>query len=610
MKFDLEYNARSLAPTDVARSFIPPEPSFGKLFSKNHALIVGPRGSGKTTLLKMLTVRALQHWDHPEAAEYARQITFNAAFIPADIAWGKQIEALDLNDGESERQEAAFVLHCVRGLVRAMREAIELGRSEAISDHVRHLAVNMTSATEAEFAVIASKILQVEPLLPTTLGLEIGLERELNRAAISDVGRFSHSTLPTIISALVTAFNGLATGDERRWALLVDELEIAPTKVKQFLLSGVRGFDERIIVKLAMAPYMEDAQFGESPTSPHPLHDYQTIPLTYSNKSDAEQFTKILIKSTFQRLGFEVNYPEEIFQRPKNAGFGYARPNMSREKRIPDEFISLARKDESFANYLDATGVLEKDYKFSENRVAQDIRKVIPIVVARDYYVRRFDVERRVATIRARKSYGLYTGYPSVAEITEGNPRAILTLVTPLAQEQHLRALNNSKIGPISTGSQANAIRRVELLLSSLLQVIPLDMPGFDKGKGLLDFIDQIGHAFESRLLKGPFKADYVGTFRLDLDASDEVKSAVGKALNAGALIHVPSPGGSSDTLLRGLAGQRFRVSYALAPRYSLLLTLGDFIWLSTLLRDAENAEVMAAQSSLFHDGAPDEHTN
>lgn len=607
MKFDVEYNARSLGPSDVARSFIPPEPSFGKLFSKNHALLVGPRGSGKTTLLKMLTVRALQHWDHPEAGAYARQITFNSAFIPADIAWGKQIEALDAGEREFGRQEAAFVLHCVRGLVRAMREAMDLGRSGDIQQHVQHLAIKMAPEREAEFVVVAAKVLQVEPLLPTLLGLEIGLEAELNRAATSEVGRFSHLTLPTIISTLVTTFNGLAGTDERRWALLIDELEIAPTRVRQFLLSGVRGFDERIIVKLAMAPYMEDAQFGSSPKSPHPLHDYQTIPLTYSNKNDAAQFTKALIRTTFQRLGFDISYPEEIFRKPKNAGFGYARPNSSREKRIPDEFISLAQKDDSFAEYLSERGILRNDYKFSENRVAQDIRKVVPIVVARDYYLRRFESKRGVGLTRPRKSYGLYTGYPSVAEITEGNPRAILTLVTPLAQEQHLRAVSREKLGAISTGSQANAIRRVELLLTSLLQVIPLDLAGFDEGRGLLDFVDQIGRAFESRLVKGPFRTDYVGTFRLDLDAPVDLMSAVGKALNAGALIHVPSPGGSSDTLLRGLAGQRFRISYALAPRYSLLLTLGDYIWLSSLLRDAENAERIAAQSSLFDEDMPDD---
>lgn len=607
MRFDLEYNARSLPPNEVARSFIPPEPSFGKLFSKNHALIVGPRGSGKTTLLKMLTVRALQHWQHSEAADYAKQISFNAAFIPADIAWGKQIEALDDDIAVHVRREAAFVLHCIRGIIRAMREAVDLGRLVDAPDHVVHLSVPMSEEQESQFVALASASLGIEPLLPSLLGLEIGVETALNRVAKDGLDQFSHATLPSLISTLVTSFNGISGDLDRRWALLVDELEIAPTKVKKFLLSGVRSFDERIIVKLAMAPYMEDAQFGASPIAPHALHDFQTIPLTYSNKNDAAHFTKALIAKTFERLGFDANYLSDLLENPAKGGFGHRRFVEGSGNRIPAEFYSLAEKDESFSRYLSKKGILKDSYSFSENKVAQDIRKVLPIVIARDYYVLNFNYAKGISHIRSRKSYAAYTGYPTIAEITEGNPRAILTLVTPLAQELHLNAIEGRKPRPVTTGTQANAIRRVELLLTSLLQVIPLDVGGFEAGKGLLDFVDQIGHALEAKLLKGRFHTDYVGTIRLDIDASKEITRAVGMALNAGALIHVPSPGGSSDSLLRGLAGQRFRLSYALAPKYSLLLTLGEPIWLSSLFRENENEDFAAAQASFFDESKTDD---
>lgn len=601
MKFDVEYNARSLAPRDVAKSFIPPEPNFGKLFSKNSALIVGPRGSGKTTLLKMLTLRALQHWEHEDAPSYARQVSFNSAFIPADLAWGSQIRALDESSDElPSRCEAAFVLHCIRGLIRAMREAVELGRMSQIPDHVKHLAAELSKKDEASFAQVASESLAIEPILPTLLGVEIGVENSLNQAPGGDLERFSYEVLPSLISTLVTAFNGLIGDDTRRWALLIDELEIAPTRVKQFLLSGVRGFDERIILKLAMAPYMEDAQFGKDPKSPHPIHDYQTIPLTYSNKSDAAQFTRALVQRTFHRLGLEIDRVEDVFQRPPEGGFGGPRAATNKRDSLPKEFSELAKKDESFADFLRDKGILKPGYEFVEARVASDVRKTLPIVMARNFYLREFRRSEGIGSTRPRKSYGLYTGYPSIIEVTEGNPRAILTLITPLAQEQLIKAAKHEKLEAISAGSQAEAIRRVELLLTSLLQVIPLDLQGFDRDKGLLDFVDKIGEAFENRLIKGPFKADYVGTFRLDLDAPKDVVNAVGKALNAGALIHVPMTGGSSDSLLRGLQGQRFRISYALAPRHSLLLTLGDFVWLSNLTGRVELSEQGTAQSSFF----------
>jgi hypothetical protein len=243
--------------------------------------------------------------------------------------------------------------------------------------------------------------------------------------------------------------------------------------------------------------------------------------------------------------------------------------------------------------------LLSPSYQFNENNIAQDIRKVLPIVVARNYYLRRFEGNHVVAN-RSRKTHSLYAGYPSIVEITEGNPRAILTCVGPLAQEYRDALAKAEGFTPVSRSLQTKAIRRVELLLTSLLQVVPLDLGGFESAKGLLDFVDQIGRAFEDRLLKKPFSTDYVSTFLLDDNVSRSVVSAVGKALNAGAIIHVPHPDSGPDALLRGLRGQRFRLSYALAPRYRLLLTLGDRVSLSKLLLEMRGLDIGEAQRTLF----------
>jgi hypothetical protein len=126
-------------------------------------------------------------------------------------------------------------------------------------------------------------------------------------------------------------------------------------------------------------------------------------------------------------------------------------------------------------------------------------------------------------------------------------------------------------------------------------------------GKGLLDFVDQIGRAFEDRLIKGPFVTDYVGTFVLDANVTEPVEAAVGKALNAGAIVHVPHPGSGPDAVLRGLRGQRFRLSYALAARYRLLLTLGDRVNLSKLLLEMRGVHLDNTQKMLFEDGTDDQ---
>lgn len=597
MSIQLEYNARSMPPADVAKSFIPPEAHFVSLISRNHTLLLGPRGSGKTTLLKMLTLRALTEWTHPRAIEFSGQVSFNSAFVPADIAWGKQIDALEVLDFKAHRKEAAFVIHTLRALVHAMREAAELDSGSA-PDHLRHLAVKMTPSQQESFAKVISENLAIRPVLNSLLGVELALEAKLDSINAGEVDQaFSVEAFPSKISLVISAFNGLTGNDDRRWGLLFDELEIAPTSIKSFLLSGIRGFDERVLVKLAMAPYMDDVAFERTPASPQPFHDYQTIQLSYPNKEDAIQFSLELFTNTFSRLGFTVSSIPAVFQSPGNeASFG--RRGRKRHT-IPQEFKSLADKDDSFRKYVLEKRLFSAEYKFSENSFAQDIRKVLPIVVARDYYLRRFEQGRIIAN-RSRKSHSLYTGYPSIVEITEGNPRAILTLVGPMAQDYRELAGRTNSISAISTTSQTQAIRRVELLLTSLLQVIPLDLGGFEAGKGLLDFVDQIGRGFEDRLLKRPFTADYVGTFMLDDNVTPAVVSAVGKALNAGAIIHVPQPEGGPDSLLRGLKGQRFRISYALASRYRLLLTLGDRVNLSKLLLEMRGLRLPETQKSLF----------
>ncbi|MDQ7251452.1 ORC-CDC6 family AAA ATPase [Dongia sedimenti] len=606
MSYELEYNARSVPPAEVAASFVPPEPHFSRLLARGHTLLVGPRGSGKTTLLKMLTVKALRNWRHAEAKVFSRAIKYNAAFVQADIAWSKQIESLDALSFDPRRKEAAFVLHSLRALIHAMREAIDLGRSES-PGHIAHLGARLDAHQEENLVEIISNGLGVTPVITSMLGVEVSLEAKLNDINSGQPdSSYSVESFPSKVSLAIAAFNGITGDDDRRWALLFDELEIAPKRIKSFLLSGLRSFDQRVIVKLAMAPYMEDAGFEKTATSPHPLHDYNTISLTYANKDEASKFSAALFASAFERFGFQVNDWSKIFQTPSSSNFGRNRRIRKRDG-LPLEFLSLARKDSSFARFVQDRNLLSSNYKFSDENNAQDIRKVLPIVIARDYYLRKFEGTRVVAE-RSRKSQELYAGFPSIMEITEGNPRAILTLIGPLARNYRMAIETDDRMSPISVAEQSSAISRVELLLTSLLQVIPFDIPGFNQQKGLLDFVDKIGRAFEDRLLRRPFSTDYLSTFVLDSNLTPTVMTAFGRALNAGAFIHVPNKDGGSDSLLRGFLGQRFRLSYALAPRYRLLLTLGDRINLSRLLIESQGIDISIQQPMLFREEGGDDH--
>ena len=175
---------------------------------------------------------------------------------------------------------------------------------------------------------------------------------------------------------------------------------------------------------------------------------------------------------------------EVMFELPGGAA-KFGRRTQQKRRGVPDEFRALALKDEFFRKYVQERNIFSPNYKFDETNIAQDIRKVLPIVVARNYYLRRFE-GLHVVYNRSRKTHALYTGYPSIVEITEGNPRAILTCVGPLAQEYQDNLQKADGFVQVSQSLQSKAIRRVELLLTSLLQVVPLDLGGFEAGKGLL----------------------------------------------------------------------------------------------------------------------------
>jgi len=594
---EIEYNARSISPTELARSFIPPHPHFEKLLSNNHTLVVGPRGSGKTTLLKMLTVRGLKGWTQASANDIADKVKFNAAFIPADIAWGGQLDALDDLGGRSRRKEAAFYAHTIRALVFAMRDAVELGKG-GCPDHLKHLAATMSADQESAFVSLVAGDLGVRPQLLSLLGLELAIEQKLNGINAAPVeSLWSVETLPSSLRLLISAFNGLIGHDERRWALLFDELEIAPTAIKRFLIGSIRSFDERIIIKLAMAPFVEDAGFDVSATSPYALHDFSTVLLTYANKEDAKTFTNNLTRVTFERFGIRTSSLPNFFERPPEArGFGRQLQRQS-PRTTPHEFADLEQKDKSFAEFMRNRGPTNTAEAATEDEWAQDVRKILPIVILRNYYLKSF--RDRASSDRSRKSYSLYTGFPSILEVTEGNPRAILTMIGPMAQSFVAENTNSRSVRQITTATQNEGIRRVEFLLTSLLRVIPVDIAPISKD-GLLGFIDRLGRSFSDKVLKAAFSADYLGSFVVDDTMPPAIIRAIGRGLNAGALVHVPWPDGGQDSLLRGLRGQRFRLSYALAPRYRLLLTLGGHITLSKLLSSPNDPALVSMQGSLF----------
>lgn len=598
------FNARNLSPDQVARRFIPPD-HFDDLVLRRHSLVVGPRGSGKTTLLKMLQLPALASWHHPEADRYREAIDFTGVFVAADVSWRAQLEALGQRALSPEITRvlglAAFTTHVLIALLETMQDCTnsELRSMPTLRRHY----IDLTKELEATLVSQLSTNWKLVPLIGSLHGLKLALRNRLSE--ISELGRreaargeekasetlsdrdFIHLGFLEAVIFGVEAFNYLAGNPRRKWALLFDELEIAPAEIRQALFRALRSTDSRLIFKLSLSPYHEDAELLQSSTSAMSGDDYQSIELWYPRKEEGYPFCESLLQSMLKDLGCQVVGPHDIFGSSEfDAGEEGRELHTSAYRpgtRVHKRFRYLAARDATFRQYLTDNDIdVDAMHKLSETVRAGLVRKITSIVAVREAY------RSGGATERSRKNPKLYTGSRALFAITEGNPRWFIGLMGELLRRY-------SETGKkVARPVQARAVSAASSRFRALLRTIPftLSSPATQKlslgARGLLSLLDAIGEAFHDNVVLKDFTAEPVLSFTVDSVTAQDLLQALGRALNAGAIILIPDE--RSETLVSSLRGKRFRLSYLLAPEYGIPLTLGRELSLSGLLRPAKDA--------------------
>lgn len=606
------FNARNLSPRQVAQTFIPPA-HFDDLILRRHSLVIGPRGSGKTTLLKMLQLPALAAWKHPAADRYRSRVDFTGVFVPTDVSWGAQIEALGHRDLPRQLAtalgSAAFTTHVLIALVDAMRDcsSVEVGETPSLAGQF----VQLSRAKEASLVACVATSWRLKPAINNLQGLKLSLRTRL--IEIAEIARretgegdralerlrlheYLHLGFLESTSAAIDVFNDIISQPERRWGLLFDELEIAPKDIRQILLKSLRSSDQRLIFKLSISPYHEDVHLLQEPTSAMPGHDYQAIELWYPRKEEGYEFSEDLLHSMIREYDCQDATPEEIFG-PSEFDPSERERQSSQSSYAPggkayERFKRLAQRDTTFMDYLTSNRInLDAMDKLSETRRAGIIRKVASIVAVREAY--RFsassdksDNSAKTSSAdtrgeRSRKNPLLYAGAKSLFAIVEGNPRWFIGLVGPMLRSYA------EKRQRVPAPEQAESITSASNRFRALLRTIPYTAPGGQyrtrahASRGLLGLLDEIGAQFHRNVVTADFSAEPALSFIVDSSSPDDLLHALGRALNAGAIILAPDGG---ETLLSSLRGKRFRLSYMLAPAYGIPLTLGRPVALSQIL--------------------------
>lgn len=307
----------------------------------------------------------------------------------------------------------------------------------------------------------------------------------------------------------------------------------------------------------------------------------------------AGAFGLALLESMLEDAGCTEATPEDIFgttaagmldEAPDAQSSAY-RPGTPLQMR----YKRLAERDPSFAQYLADNAVdLDTMHKLASSERASIVRKVTSVVAVRETFRSEAQLPGGRRVQRSRKNPGLYTGVEALLAIVEGNPRWLIGLMGPLVRrykEEQRR---------ISRATQASAITTAANRFRALLRTVPYVPEGQSGGRqrqqasrGLLSLLDVLGERFHRHVVVDPFSSEPVLSFTVDANSPAGLLEALGKALNAGAIILVPDA--AAEAITSSIKGKRFRLSYMLAPNYGLPLLLGREGSLQRLLIDERN---------------------
>lgn len=587
------FNARFLDPEVVAKSFVPSE-HFDQLCGNSHSLLVGPRGSGKTTLLKMLQPSALGSWRHSRANHYRKVVDFTGIFVPADINWGAQLESLGYGELSPQHHRtlsiAAFTTHVLFAFLDVLvdRSVRERG------SRAKYKGIKLSSGVEAALVLSLSEAWRAKPEIPSLSSLRHAMSKRLmeisivanklihmpedERGSALASHEYLHIDVVRAVSFGAAEVNTATDDPSRKWALLFDELEIAPQWIQDQLVRALRSVDQRLRIKLAISPVSTCARLlMQDELAPAGREDFREVCLWFPEKRRGYGFCRGLWKSLATSHDLPTLDPLHAL------GPSYFDPEGVKSGADPyrldgpwdQRFKSLATKDESFRLYMskvdvDPTRIPETTVS-ERNRI---VRKVAPLVALRDFY-RTPDASSR--DLRSRKVDTVYAGAESVFAISEANPRWFIGIAGKLIKEIELPSTR------IPQAAQANEIASAAERFLAMLQTILIPSRAVHDGMNpLVSLLRRIGEYFYIRAVLDDFHPDPALCFVIDSDISDETVQLLEIALNRGAIVYVPDEGG--PVALKSIRGFRFRLCYLLAARFRLPLRIGKDIDLSRAL--------------------------
>jgi len=575
-------NARFLTFEEVAKKFVPLR-SFSRLIRDGHSVLMGPRGCGKTTLLKMLTRRALRAWHESKRSKlYPESFPipgYESIYIPSDQRWFAEINGVtktrvDLSITQQTQRVmlSTAVIDAVLGVFKAIIEDIPIPGIERrkyevdICNSVIDLC--QLNQTIPSFRDVTNKIVDI--MVNVRAGVNSCDSQQLKDLLGSIPPILYAGSLDPAIQLCRRASHFLPV-DIRpvKWAICFDELEIAPQWLQTELLRSLRSIDQDFFLKLTWSPILPKAE-----TMPEPGADFAVIRLWNSHVQDPIEFCENIASSFLTE-----KFPKLAITPDQFLGYSIIATSQGRQDEqeyrrgttVYNAFRAMAARDQSLSRLMGKYGVdpddpiPSSDSAVREKQMDEFFRKAKPIVLLRDAFLKQGGAKR------TRKKVQLYSGKQAVYAVSEGNPRWLLGLLNDLCDTMDWSGRVSVNEYRIPASKQALVLNAASRRFMALAKAIPVAGPYGSQvgGMSLVELIESLAVVFSEYLYGDEFHLDPVMSFRIGEEIPKPTEAAMRRALELGALVHV---GTSRMDVPSQIAGERFRLSFMICPRYKLPL--------------------------------------
>jgi len=473
-------------------------------------------------------------------------VTFSSIFLPADELWASQSSPLS--------SRAAFTTQMLYALVETMLYRVQ--ETDSFGNSV-YLPAELSAADEVVLGRQCAAAWGIEVGSPGLYGLLNALDLKLVSLQTSTPTAedpTAHADAMSLLAFGVRAFNRIVGQPGHRWALLLDEMEIAPEAIHDQVQSFVRGGSAPVIVKVSMSPFDRYGSSFGVPGGPIPGHDFQTIYLADMDSSAVREFTNGLWYEALRSRGIERVSMDRVLGRSAIEIPGGS--SQTTDSEVAQVLKRAQSTDPEFARWLRERKIdPDKLDELTYNQRSATVRKVYPLLVFRDSLTTVRD--GRVVRRSRKKNLDPFTGSRAVTLALEGNPRWAKTAFAQML------AAYDERSKTVDRGSQFDALSSLASRFEGLLRVLPR-RHAHPAALPVATIVDLVAGYFSAQNT-GPFVADPKNCFTIDRNAGPEIIDALVLGLYAGAFVHVRDR--RSPALLSDFRGQRFRLAYLLGIR-------------------------------------------